>query len=88
MSVELTRLSDKGQIVIPSEIRKRMKLKEGSRFLIFEMGSTLILRKIEISEERLALKRLIANFRTKAKTAGFGERELKGLIESSRKAIK
>ncbi len=52
------------------------------------MGSTLILRKIEISEERLALKRLIANFRTKAKTAGFGERELKGLIESSRKAIK
>ena len=41
MSVELTRLSDKGQIVIPSEIRKRMKLRRAraSLYLRWEVRS-------------------------------------------------
>ena len=86
MTIEFTRLSEKGQIVIPNEIRKRMKLKEGTRFLIVEMGDSLILRRIEISEEKLRLKRLLQGFRSKASETGFDEREVRKLIESSRKA--
>ena len=86
MTIEFTRLSEKGQIVIPNEIRKRMKLKEGSRFLIVELGDSLILRRIEISEEKLRLKRLLQGFRSKANEMGFDEREVRKLIESSRKA--
>ncbi len=86
MSIELTRLSEKGQVVIPNEIRKRMKVKEGTRFLIVEMGDSLVLRKLEIAEEKLRLKRLLMTFRSKADKIGFDEEEVRKLIESSRKA--
>ena len=87
MDIELTRLSGKGQVVIPNEIRKRMKLKEGTRFLIFEVGDSLVLRKLKISDEKLRLKRLLADFRSKADKAGFSEEEIERLIRSSRKAF-
>lgn len=87
MSIELTRLSEKGQVVIPNEIRKRMKLKEGTRFLIVEVGDSLVLRKLEISDEKLRLKRLLADFRSKADKTGFSEEEIERLISSSRKAF-
>ena len=86
MTIEFTRLSGKGQIVIPNEIRKRMKLKDGTRFLIVGIGDSLILRRIEISEEKLRLKRLLQGFRSNASKTGFDEREVRKLIESSRKA--
>ena len=87
MDIELTRLSGKGQVVIPNEIRKRMKLKEGTRFLIVEVGDSPVLRKFEISDEKLRLKRLLADFRSKADKAGFSEEEIERLMRSSRKAF-
>jgi AbrB family looped-hinge helix DNA binding protein len=42
MSLDFTRLSEKGQIVIPSEMRKRLKLKEGTRFVILGLDDTIV----------------------------------------------
>jgi len=85
VSIEFTRLSDKGQIVVPSEIRKRMKLGEGTRFVIVGLSDTIILRKVEFSEERIRLKQLLAKSREKANKIGFTQQEVDRLIESSRK---
>ena len=86
MSLDFTRLSEKGQIVVPSEVRKKMKLTEGTRFVILGFKDTIVLRKLELSEERLRLKRLLARSREKAEKLGFSEREIQKLLDSSRKA--
>ncbi len=86
MTLELTRLSQRGQIVIPTELRKSMKLKEGERFIVTGLGDTIILRKLELSQERLRLKKLIRESSARARKSGFTEREVERLIEKTRKA--
>jgi len=39
-----TQLSSKGQVVIPEEIRKKLKLKPGSRFVVVGEKGTVILK--------------------------------------------
>jgi len=85
MSLDFTRLSEKGQVVIPSEMRKRLKLKEGTRFIILGLDDTIVLRKLEPSQEKLRLKQLLAKSRAKAEKTGFDQKEVEMLIESSRK---
>ena len=88
MALELTRLSERGQIVIPTEVRKSMHLKEGERFNVMALDDTIVLRKLELSKERLRLKELIQNSRKRASKVGFSEREIELLIEKTRKASK
>ncbi len=85
MALELTRLSERGQIVIPTELRKSMNLKEGERFIIMGVGDTIVLRKLELSQERLRLKNLIRDSREKARNRGFSEEEVAKLIRDTRK---
>ncbi|MCP8316430.1 MAG: AbrB/MazE/SpoVT family DNA-binding domain-containing protein, partial [archaeon] len=56
MAIDMTRLSERGQIVIPNEMRRRMGLKEGTRFLVMGLEDTIVLRKLELSQERIRLK--------------------------------
>ncbi len=81
----MTRLSEKGQVVIPSELRKQMKLKKGARFIVIGMEDFIILRKLEISKERMELKRLLQRARKQAKRVGFTQKEIDRLIHSIRK---
>ena len=46
MAVSTTRLSAKGQLVIPAEIREQMRLKAGTEVSIRREGNTLVLRPI------------------------------------------
>lgn len=40
----ITSLTSKGQIVIPSKIRKRLNIKKGTRFSVIEKGKQIILQ--------------------------------------------
>ena len=44
---ELTILSEKGQVVIPSNIRSNMGLKPKTKFLVYECDDIVILKKFE-----------------------------------------
>lgn len=85
MALDMTRLSEKGQIVIPNEVRKRMGLKEGMRFLVVGLDDTIILRKLELSQERIRLRQLLEKSRIRAEKVGFTEKEVDRLIHSCRK---
>ncbi|MDO8623028.1 MAG: AbrB/MazE/SpoVT family DNA-binding domain-containing protein [archaeon] len=50
-SVDITRISSKGQIVIPLEMRKH--LKEGDKLLIIKNGDQIILKKANALDETL-----------------------------------
>ena len=41
-----TRMSSKGQVVIPETIRKRLNLKEGAQFIVVGEGDVVILKAI------------------------------------------
>lgn len=41
-----TKLSSKGQVVIPEEIRNNLGLKEGDRFIVIGRGDAVILKTI------------------------------------------
>jgi len=86
LAVELTRLSERGQVVIPTELRRSMNLREGERFIIMGVGDTIVLRKIELSQEKIRLKKLIRESREKARRSGFSEEEVTKLIRETRKA--
>lgn len=51
-SISVTRLSSKGQIVIPSDLRKGFK--EGEEFIVIRSGNKFILKSVKDFEENIA----------------------------------
>lgn len=53
--IEIVRVSSKGQLVIPQDLREKMHIQEGSMFAIASVDQTLVLKKIEkpLSDEDL-----------------------------------
>lgn len=49
------RIDDLGRIVIPKEIRRTMRIREGDPLELFLAGNSIVLHKYEVSEEDLAL---------------------------------
>ena len=85
MAIDLTKLSQKGQIVIPNTVRKSLRLKEGMKFLVVGIGDTIVLRRLELNEEKVRLKDLLAESRERAEKIGFSEREIERFIRETRK---
>lgn len=52
---EITRISSKGQVVIPRELRKKLGLGDGDSLQVEQVGDLLVLKKINLSslEEEL-----------------------------------
>jgi len=85
MALELTRLSGKGQVVIPASVRKKLGLKRGMRFLVVGVGDTVVLRRLELGEETMRLKQVLIESRKKAEKIGFTQKEIERLIHETRK---
>ncbi len=58
--VEITRMSQNGQIVIPVDIRRSAKLKASTQFLVLSENGDIILKRIDkkIIEEMELIKKL------------------------------
>ncbi len=47
----LTKVDEKGRIVIPKEIRKKLKIKPGEEFVVTELdGDTLIVKRFNVKK--------------------------------------
>jgi len=44
--IEMGKISSRGQVAIPSDIRNQLKLKEGSKVLFFLENDTLLMKKV------------------------------------------
>jgi len=47
MEFEVTKLGERGQVVIPQEFRKNMGLHAGEKFIVMERGDMLILKRLK-----------------------------------------
>jgi len=84
MEFEFTKLSSKGQIVIPREIRTSMNLREGTPFAVIKQDNTILLKKIEMPKIK-TWEEASAPFKKAAKKSGFRKEDLDKIILEVRK---
>jgi len=60
MEIELTKVSSKGQVVIPQRVRERLKIREGETLAVSAEGDLLVLKKIKnpLEEDLETLKEI------------------------------
>jgi len=75
-----TKISSKGQVVIPANVRKAANLKKGERILAIAIDDTVVLKKIVDKSFEETLKPLW----TKVKQMGLAEENINALIEEAR----
>jgi AbrB family looped-hinge helix DNA binding protein len=78
-----TRMSSKGQIVIPESIRKRLDLREGAQFLVIGEDDVVIL-KVVTPPDMQDFDNLIKQVRRQAKEAGLKPRDIKSAVSKAR----
>lgn len=86
MEVELTRISEKGQIVIPSSLRREMNINKSDKFLVFGENNTIILKKIEQPAFKKSFKEIANPLQKIAKQSGLTREDLKKAIRDVRNA--
>jgi AbrB family looped-hinge helix DNA binding protein len=79
-----TRMSSKGQVVIPEDIRKRLKLKSGSRFVVVGKDDLIILKTI-VPPSMAEFDGLIAEARTQARKVGLKRTDISNAIARVRR---
>ena len=83
--MELAKVTSKGQITIPKEIREILKLKEGSKILFFKKGDEVVIKNAAM----IALEKIHKEFEGEAERLGLEtEEDVVKMIKEFRKERK
>ena len=83
--MELAKVTSKGQITIPKEIRDILKVKEGSKIIFFEKGGEIVIKNAAM----IALEKIQEDFKGEAKRLELEtEEDVVKLIKEFRKERK
>jgi len=82
-TIATTRLSSKGQVVIPEEIRKRLGLESGTQFVVIAENDVVILRAIE-TPSMDEFDELISRARSAARRSGMRQSDIRAAITEVR----
>ena len=78
-----TRLSSKGQVVIPEEIRNRLGLEAGAQFVVVGEGDVVVLRALK-APKMADVKDLLDQAQASAKAAGLEQKDVERAIREVR----
>ena len=82
-SVTTTRMSSKGQVVIPESLRQQLGLESGTRFIVMGEDDVIILKTIQTPSMR-DFDRMIAKARSQAKQAGMKRSDIAAAVSRVR----
>ena len=68
-TVATTRMSSKGQVVIPEDVRKALGLEVGAQFVVMGDGDTVVLKRIAVPAKS-ELRAMLRKVRSRARRAG------------------
>lgn len=91
MVVETIKMSSKGQVVIPQDIRKEIEADEGTVFAVVGSRDTIVLKKIQTPSKEALIKDLESiakEGRKRAEKLGIQERDVPDLVHKLRKSKK
>lgn len=55
---EITKMTSKGQVVIPAEIREELDLDEGTQLVVSRMGDLVLMKKISVADPKQEFEEL------------------------------
>lgn len=82
-ALSTTKLSSKGQVVIPEEVRNRLHLKEGTQFVVIGEGDAVVLKAIA-APKMSDFESLLDQAQRSAKKAGLKKSDIDEAIASVR----
>lgn len=88
MAVEMVKMSSKGQIVIPQDIRAEICASEGTMFAVVSGRDSIVLKKVAIpSKEELIceLREIAKEGRKRLESKGIKEADIPNIVEKRRK---
>ncbi len=88
MEIELTKMSSRGQVVIPQKLRDIMKVKEGSVFAVFGSDDSFVLKKIAVPDKEKfleSLEKISKEGNRRAEKLGINESDVPDMIHRLRK---
>ena len=81
--IATTKMSSKGQVVIPEEIRQRLKLKAGAQFVVVGENGVVILKSIAPPAKE-EFEGLVAEARRQAKASGLRRADISNAVTKAR----
>ena len=69
MEIEITKMTSKGQVVIPQDVREERNLKTGEKFLVYGTADAIILKRVEKLEQADDIEEFEKIFKSMWKTA-------------------
>lgn len=82
---DVTIVSDKGQIVIPSHMRNKLGLRPRSKLLVYNVEDTIILKKLTLPDMKKQMQELWSEIDKKiARYGEMSESEIQAVIEKTR----
>jgi len=70
--IDVTKVSDKGQVVIPKEIRDKLGFVEGSRLIVVATEDAVVLQKVETIAGKIRMRDLLDRVKSLTDRLGFG----------------
>jgi AbrB family looped-hinge helix DNA binding protein len=84
-SVATTRLSSKGQVVIPEEIRQRLGLRTGAQFVVVGEGDVVVLKAVQPPSMQ-QFDQLVGAARKAARRTGLKRRDVAAAVRRARRS--
>jgi AbrB family looped-hinge helix DNA binding protein len=81
--IATTKMSSKGQVVIPEDVRNRLGLKSGDRFMVIGEDGVVVLKALQMPDLS-EFDELIESVRLQASLAGVTESDIEESIQEAR----
>ena len=85
METAIIKVSSKGQVVIPAELRRMLDISEGDELYVFGMDDALVIKKIEKESLEKEFEEIVKPIRAKAKQMGITRKDLEKEIKTHRR---
>ena len=83
-NIEVTSISSRGQVVIPQNLRERLKINTGEKFVVIGENNTIVLKKLEMPSFN-GVDKLLKKTREFTKKKGLKESDIEEAIKNVRR---
>ncbi len=83
-NIEVTSISSRGQVVIPQNLREKLRINEGEKFVVIGEDNMIILKKLEMPSFS-GVDKLLRKTREFTKRKGLKEPDIEGVIRQVRR---
>lgn len=87
MDIEITKITSKGQVVIPQSLRESKGIKEGEKFLVYDIGENIVLKRVKGLDKPKNINEFEEAFASMWKTAkkkGIAKKDIEQEIKAYR----